>query len=141
MSRTERLKTEKRASTARRVKQESERHDRLLGEQTRIERRLRKQLADLDSGGVRAAVLDAPVMLKAGWDRMCDFLLFVDTPRQVRLARARQRGWTEADFAAREAAQEPVEAKRSRASTILDNSSSWAQLYAQVDRFWRSLSE
>jgi dephospho-CoA kinase len=107
----------------------------------RIERRLRKQLADLDSGGVRAAVLDAPVMLKAGWDRMCDFLLFVDTPRQVRLARARQRGWTEAGFAAREAAQEPVEAKRSRASTILDNSSSWAQLYAQVDRFWRSLSE
>lgn len=107
----------------------------------RIRERLRKQLADLKSAGVAAAVLDAPVMLKAGWDRLCDFLLFVDTPRQVRLARARQRGWTEADFAAREAAQEHVEAKRRRAGAILDNSSSLDQLYAQVDRFWRSLSE
>jgi len=107
----------------------------------RIRERLRKQLVDLKRTGVRAAVLDAPVMLKAGWDRMCDFLLFVDTPRPVRLARARQRGWTEADFAAREAAQEPVEAKRRRAGTILDNSSSFDQLYAQVDRFWHSLSE
>lgn len=107
----------------------------------RIRERLRKQLADLKRTGVRTAVLDAPVMLKAGWDRMCDLLLFVDTPRQVRLARARQRGWTEADFAAREAAQEPEEAKRRRAGAILDNSSSLDQLYAQVDRFWRSLSE
>ena len=107
----------------------------------RIGMRLREQLAELRSGGVRAAVLDAPVMLKAGWDRMCDCLLFVDTPRQIRLARARQRGWTEADFAAREAAQEPVEAKRSRAGMVLDNSSSRDQLYAQVDRFCRSLFE
>jgi len=107
----------------------------------RIRERLRKQLADLKSAGVRAAVLDAPVMLKAGWDRMCDFLLFVDTPRQVRLARVRQRGWTEAGFEAREAAQEPLQMKRSRAGTIIDNSSSWDHLYEQVDRFWRNVSE
>jgi dephospho-CoA kinase len=80
-------------------------------------------------------------MLKAGWDRMCDVLLFVDTPRRIRLARARRRGWTEADFAAREAAQEPVEAKRSRAEIILDNSTSRDHLHAQIDRFWRRLSE
>ena len=107
----------------------------------RIGQRLRTQLEELNLAGARAAVLDAPVMLKAGWDRMCDCILFVDTPRQVRLARARQRGWTEAGFAAREAAQEPVEMKRSRAGTIIDNSSSWDHLYEQVDRFWRSVSE
>ncbi len=107
----------------------------------RIKQRLQTQLAELNVAGVRAAVLDAPVMLKAGWDRMCNLLLFVDTPRQVRRARVRQRGWTEADFAAREAAQEPVETKRSRAGVILDNSSSWDHLYEQVDRFWRGLPE
>ena len=32
-------------------------------------------------------------------------------------------------------------AETRRAGTILDNSSSWDQLYEQVDRFWRSLSE
>jgi dephospho-CoA kinase len=104
-----------------------------------IGQRLQEQLAELHREGVRAAVLDAPVMLKAGWDRMCQRIVFVDAPRDVRLARARQRGWTEADFAAREAAQEPLETKRSRADVTLDNSLTRQHLYAQVDRFWRSL--
>jgi dephospho-CoA kinase len=104
-----------------------------------IGQRLQEQLAELHREGVRAAVLDAPVMLKAGWDRLCQRIVFVDTPRDVRLARARQRGWTEADFAAREAAQELLETKRSRADVTLDNSLTRQHLYAQVDRFWRSL--
>jgi len=104
-----------------------------------IGQRLQEQLAELHREGVRAAVLDAPVMLKAGWDRLCQRIVFVDAPRDVRLARARQRGWTEADFAAREAAQEPLETKRSRADVTLDNSLTRQHLFAQVDRFWRSL--
>ncbi len=104
-----------------------------------IGQRLQEQLAELHREGVRAAVLDAPVMLKAGWDRLCHRIVFVDAPRDVRLARARQRGWTEADFAAREAAQEPLETKRSRADMTLDNSLTRQHLFAQVDRFWRSL--
>ena len=107
----------------------------------RIEQRLRKQLAEWNREGVQAAVLDAPVMLKAGWDRLCQRIVFVDAPRPVRLARARQRGWTEEDFAAREAAQEPLETKRRRADVMLDNSLTREHLHAQVDRFWRSLSQ
>lgn len=106
----------------------------------RIGQRLQEQLADLNSAGVLAAVLDAPVMLKAGWDRMCQRIVFVDAPRDVRLARARQRGWMEADFAAREAAQEPLEMKRCRADVTIDNSLNRQHLFAQVDRFWQSLS-
>jgi dephospho-CoA kinase len=107
----------------------------------RIGRRLESQLAEMHRAGVQVAVLDAPVMLKAGWDRLCQRIVFVDTPQPVRLARARQRGWTESDFAAREAAQEPVEAKRKRADMTIDNSASREQLYAQVDRFWQDLLE
>jgi dephospho-CoA kinase len=105
----------------------------------RIGQQLQEQLAELHREGVRAAVLDAPVMLKAGWDRMCQRIIFVDAPRDVRLARARQRGWTEADFAAREAAQEPLETKHSRADVTIDNSLTRQHLFAQVDRFWQSL--
>lgn len=105
----------------------------------RIAQRLHEQLAELRQSGVQAAVLDAPVMLEAGWDRLCQQIVFVDTPRPVRLARARQRGWTETDFAAREAAQEPLEAKRNRADVTIDNSATVEHLHAQVDRFWRSL--
>lgn len=108
----------------------------------RIGQRLREQLAEWSrTGRVKAAVLDAPVMLKAGWDAFCDRLLFVDAPREQRLARARRRGWSEAEYDAREAAQETLVEKRSRAAVIIDNSSSLEYTFAQVDQFWHSQVE
>ncbi|MCY2995415.1 MAG: dephospho-CoA kinase [Planctomycetota bacterium] len=105
----------------------------------RIGQRLREQIAEwARTGRVKAAVLDAPMLLKAGWDTFCDRLLFVDAPREQRLARARRRGWNEAEYDAREAAQESLALKRSRANAIIDNSSSLEYTFAQVDQFWRS---
>ncbi|MBC8869548.1 MAG: dephospho-CoA kinase [Planctomycetes bacterium] len=108
----------------------------------RIGQRLRERMAALARGRQSlVAVLDAPVMFKAGWDKMCDKVLFVDATRELRLARAKSRGWSEAEFDAREAAQESLDVKRSRADVIIDNSSSPEHTYAQVERFWRSLEE
>ena len=105
----------------------------------RIGQQLREQIAKwARTGRVKAAVLDAPMLLKAGWDAFCDRLLFVDAPREQRLARARRRGWNEAEYDAREAAQEALALKRSRANAIIDNSSSLEYTFAQVDQFWRS---
>src|SRR5687767_1363354 len=67
------------------------------------------------TGRHKALVLDAPVMLEAGWHTLCDHLLFIDAPREARLARALARGWTEADFSAREDAQESLDVKRRHA--------------------------
>jgi dephospho-CoA kinase len=50
-----------------------------------------------------------------------------------------QRGWTEEDFAAREAAQDSLESKRARADWIIDNSGSVEHTHAQVKRLWQSL--
>ena len=58
------------------------------------------------------AVLDAALIFEAGWDKLCDCYAFIDVPQDMRLARALQRGWTEGDFAAREAAQESLDSKR-----------------------------
>jgi dephospho-CoA kinase len=106
----------------------------------RIGQRLSEQLAlwSCDQGNV-VAVLDAPVMLKSGWDEKCDTVVFVDASRDARLARARRRGWSEAEFLSREAAQQTLEAKRRRADVVIDNSTTLEHLYAQVDRFWLSL--
>jgi dephospho-CoA kinase len=68
---------------------------------------------------------------------MCDTMVFVHASREVRRRRARERGWSEEDFSAREAAQQTLEAKRQRADVILDNSSTVQHLYAQVDQFWQ----
>lgn len=101
--------------------------------------RLRLQAEELARAGRTVAVLDAPVMLKAGWDKFCDRIVFVDAPHEVRLARAIGRGWNQEDFAAREAAQEALEVKRAHADTVIDNSGSPEHAQAQVERFWQSL--
>ncbi len=87
------------------------------------------------------AVLDAPLLLEAGWDRLCSKLVFVDAPRDLRLARALRRGWTSADFEAREQAQLPVEAKRARADLIIENAGKLEETRRQVTRLWQSLME
>lgn len=104
-----------------------------------IGRRLREQLNLFSQQGVSVAVLDAPVMLKAGWDRFCDQIWFIDAPYEVRLRRAKARGWTEAEFRARELAQEPVERKRELADLVLDNSGELSYTYGQIERLWHSL--
>jgi dephospho-CoA kinase len=89
---------------------------------------------------VRLVVLDAAIMLEAGWSALCDRLVFVDAPPDVRRRRvAAQRGWSAADLAAREAAQLPLTAKAAKADHTLDNSASPDDLDRQVDgllRLW-----
>ncbi len=104
-----------------------------------IGRLLKQQAEALDRGGTAVAVLDAPLLLEAGWDDTCERLIFVDVPRPLRLSRAKTRGWSEEDFAAREAAQESLDFKRERADVVVDNSGSPEHTQAQIERFWQSL--
>ena len=103
---------------------------------------LRRRLDELAAAGqAPAVVLDAAVMLKAGWDGHCDRIVFVDAPREVRLARACERGWSEEVFSAREAAQESLGAKRERADVVIDNSVSQELTQAQIEHLWHSLAD
>ncbi len=104
-----------------------------------IGRLLARQAKGLAVSGRAAAVLDAPLLVESGWDRICERLVFVDSPREARLSRARERGWSEEDFAAREAAQESLDLKRRRADVVIDNSGSPEHTQAQLERFWQSL--
>lgn len=97
-------------------------------------------LKAFDEQGVFAAVIDAPLLLEAGWDAICQVIMFVDCPRETRLERATaNRHWSAADFAAREAAQMPIEEKRRRATHILVNDGSLDNLRRQIRVFWQSL--
>ncbi len=106
----------------------------------RIRRLLEERMAELAAANTPAAVLDAAVMFKAGWDRQCDKIIFVEAPRQVRLERAIRRGWTEEEFERREAAQESLEVKRDRSDVVLDNSGTAELLEAQVSEFWHDVT-
>ena len=101
--------------------------------------RLLKRQAETLAVGVPVAVLDAPLLVEAGWDQWCEKTVFVDAPREARLAWAMARGWGKEDFAAREGVQESLDRKRMRADVIIDNSGSAGRTRAQVEQFWASL--
>lgn len=104
----------------------------------RMRRTFEKAIARASrKGEVGAVVLDAAVLIEAGWDDLCDLVVFVDAPREVRLARlAASRGWTAETLARREAAQLPLETKRQRADEVLVNGGDPNQLRNHVRRFW-----
>jgi dephospho-CoA kinase len=105
----------------------------------RIRASILAEINQLPAGAAPAVVIDAPLLIEAGWSQVCQALVFVDAPREIRLQHAMARGWTEEEFSRREAAQMPIEEKRRRASHVIDNSGSLADLEADVDRFWASL--
>ncbi len=104
-----------------------------------IRARLKAQIEELARHGTQVVILDAPVMLKAGWDKFCDSIIFIDAPETERRQRAAARGWTAEEFRRREAAQESVDEKRRRADFVLDNSQDLGYIQAQVQRYWQSL--
>ncbi|CAN5849112.1 hypothetical protein BH23PLA1_BH23PLA1_29320 [soil metagenome] len=91
-------------------------------------------------GDVPAVVLDAAILLEAGWDDLCDAVLFVDTPEPARLQRlAARRGWDAEMLAVRERAQWPLDAKRQRSDHILSNNSSPEALREAVEPLWNEI--
>ncbi len=100
---------------------------------------LHRQAERLSASGVKVAVLDAPLLCEAGWDKWCEKTVFVDCPREERLRRAMSRGWSVADFTAREEAQASLARKRAFADVIIDNSGPIERTQAQVEQFWASL--
>ena len=104
-----------------------------------IGRRLREEVeAAAKDPAVPLVVLDAAIMLEAGWSGVCDRLVYIDAPRDVRLRRlAEQRGWTAKEVTARESAQMSLTEKASRADDAVDNSGSAGQLARRVEELLR----
>ncbi|MCC7204502.1 MAG: dephospho-CoA kinase [Phycisphaeraceae bacterium] len=95
--------------------------------------RLRGQyLADPD---VVAIVEDCPLLLEKGIDAGCDVVVFIDAPRDVRLARvAASRGWAEAELDRREKNQWPLDKKVQRADYVIKNDAGVQECLTQTRR-------
>ena len=88
---------------------------------------------------VPAVVMDAAVMLEAGWDDLCTHLVFVDAPAKARAERSASRGWSAAEWQARENSQIPLDAKRQHCYLTLDNSSSPSRLRQRVCQLFEAI--
>lgn len=109
------------------------------------ERCLQEIVRAIADPAVRFVVLDAAVLLEAGWNSAVDRIVYIDAPRELRLARlATRSGWADAELTAREAAQWPAEAKRARADAVIVNATDPGELQEQVDRLlmeWKLLGD
>jgi dephospho-CoA kinase len=103
----------------------------------RIRRDFEAAIKHFAQAGEKAVVIDAPLLLEASWETLCDIVLFVESRPKCRQNRAStQRNWSNADFSAREQAQLPIGEKRSHATHVVQNTGSLAELRKQVRRFW-----
>ena len=106
-----------------------------------IESRLREQIRETAGRDQPAAlILDAPVMVKTGWYRLCDVLLFVDCPLARRLEFAATRGWDRQMLEQREARQAPLPMKQELATHTLNNDGTLQQLQDQVRLVWDEIT-
>lgn len=82
---------------------------------------------------IPAMVLDAAIMIEAGWDDLCTHLMFVEAPTSERSRRVQaDRGWAAGQWESRENSQISLDTKRSRCYFTLDNSSSVSYLAQQI---------
>lgn len=102
----------------------------------RIEKR-RAEIMDRNAGddAVRFFVLDAPKLIEAGLQRLCDAIVFVDADDRTRRERVRaKRGWDEDEWRRREASQLPLDEKRAIADHVLTNQGGVERLRDDITR-------
>lgn len=90
-------------------------------------------IARAGEDGAEAVVIDAPLLLEAGFGRYCDTIVFVEASEATRLARVeKSRGWTPREFHQREASQWPLERKRAHADRVVVNEDENGSIEAQI---------
>lgn len=97
-------------------------------------------IAEAQRRGASLAVIDAPLLFEAGVDAECDAVVFVDTPRELRLARVKaSRGWDEAELNRRESSQMRLDEKRARSRFVVSNAGDRGELERRVREVFEAL--
>lgn len=84
---------------------------------------LHRQILEAQATGqAEAIILDAAILLEAGWRKFCDAVVMIDVPPELRWQRVQTtRGWSHSEFEAREASQLSIAEKRAAADYIVKN--------------------
>jgi dephospho-CoA kinase len=94
-----------------------------------VRRRFEEQVA----GSEEIVILEATLLVEAGYAPGFDCVVSVEAPPELRLARAVERGMPEAEARARLLAQGDGAVRREAAGRVIDNSCDLAHLRRQVD--------
>jgi dephospho-CoA kinase len=121
--------------------EEAERERRYLESLThpRITQMFEIEKARYEKEGKLVMILDAPLLIEAGWANLCDEVIWIESTESDRLLRAKERGWSENEFRSREASQVSLEDKRRRAGCVIDNTGTRVETKFRVSVVWDSL--
>jgi dephospho-CoA kinase len=97
---------------------------------------------DIKSAGRRIIVLDAAILIEAGWHKFMDVVIVVKARRDIQLKRVMARtGLSKADVLKRIRRQMPLGEKMKYAAYVIDNSGCAAATEKHVERIFRSLTQ
>ena len=95
-------------------------------------------LAETD---VRGIVLDMPLLLEVGWEKKCDFLVFVDCSEGKRADRIAKNGKIDIkQLKKRENFQISLDNKREKAHYVLNNNSDKSDMAEQIAQIFSSMT-
>ena len=96
------------------------------------------QLAKWEQEGQTVAVVEAPLLLEAGWHDLVDEVWVVLAPPHLVVSRLRdQRGLDEPEVQRRVQAQSSAEWKTQRAHVVIENTGTREELRSKVEALWQ----
>jgi dephospho-CoA kinase len=105
----------------------------------RIREAISDRLERAQKAGTTAAVVDAAVLIEAGWDGLVDEVWAVEAPEAQVMERLRRRnGWSEEEARARTRAQLSNTARRARATLVIVNDGGHEEFERRVRAAWEA---
>ena len=101
---------------------------------------VKTQLEEYQRQGVSVAVLEAPLLLEAGWTSLVDEVWVATAPKATVLKRLKERtGLSESESLARLRSQLPAKERLKHADVVIDTDCSLSELKARVKQLWQEL--
>ena len=101
---------------------------------------VKAQLEEYQRQGVSVVVLEAPLLLEAGWTSLVDEVWVATAPKATVLKRLKERtGLSESESLARLRSQLPAKERLKHADVVIDTDCSLGELKARVKQLWQEL--
>jgi dephospho-CoA kinase len=108
----------------------------------RINRAIAAETAACRKAGFPAVVIEAPLLIEAGWAGETDFIWLTEAPPAVVLRRLVEgMGYTSAEASARISAQISNEERRRYATAVIDTDVPLPELRHRVETLWREITD
>ena len=100
----------------------------------------RRMLREYESEGIRAAIVDAPLLFESGFNEECDLIISVIAEKNIRVARIVSRdGISESDAILRIEAQKSDQYLTERSDYVIENPKSFADVKRAVDEIVKKI--